>query len=185
MAANDVYTPTTVAEPKSSCFLIPGEPLEKIRLLVKLAEVLLSFVAFIVEEVVNSCISCTSLYFFEFISCTAFLFTLLLLVLLYTTLHRRLGVPCWPTVDFVYTAIIGVLFFIASITFAANSHSTLEQIAVAFGFMASLAFAVDLGLFWKHSGVPFLQSKQDPSNATPAGGAAETEKLNTPVNGAE
>eukprot|EP00064_Thunnus_orientalis_P021108 superscaffoldBa00006209_g21263 len=57
---------------------------------------LLSLVAFIQEEVVNSCRSCTALYFFEFVSCTAFLFTLLLLILLSTNLHTRVGITCWP-----------------------------------------------------------------------------------------
>uniref|UniRef100_A0A8C9XT84 Uncharacterized protein n=1 Tax=Sander lucioperca TaxID=283035 RepID=A0A8C9XT84_SANLU len=57
---------------------------------------LLSFVAFILEEVVSSCVSCSALYFFEFVSCTAFLFTLLLLILLSTTLQNRVGITCWP-----------------------------------------------------------------------------------------
>uniref|UniRef100_A0A4W6G524 MARVEL domain-containing protein n=1 Tax=Lates calcarifer TaxID=8187 RepID=A0A4W6G524_LATCA len=83
---------------------------------------LLSFVAFILEEVVSSCISCTALYFFEFVSCTAFLFTLLLLVLLSTTLHTRVGITCWPSLDFYYTAAITLLFFISSIVFAANNN---------------------------------------------------------------
>lgn len=59
---------------------------------------LLSFVAFILEEVVNTCVSCSALYFFEFVSCTAFLFTLLLLVLLSTTLHTRVGITGWRKV---------------------------------------------------------------------------------------
>uniref|UniRef100_A0A4W6G5F8 MARVEL domain-containing protein n=1 Tax=Lates calcarifer TaxID=8187 RepID=A0A4W6G5F8_LATCA len=92
---------------------------------------LLSFVAFILEEVVSSCISCTALYFFEFVSCTAFLFTLLLLVLLSTTLHTRVGITCWPSLDFYYTAAITLLFFISSIVFAANNNGTdLEKTAV-------------------------------------------------------
>ncbi|GAA6082324.1 CKLF-like MARVEL transmembrane domain-containing protein 6 [Tachysurus ichikawai] len=57
---------------------------------------LLSFVAFILEEVVSSCTSCGALYFFEFVSCTAFLFTLLLLILLSTPLHQKVGISCWP-----------------------------------------------------------------------------------------
>ena len=56
---------------------------------------LLSFLAFILEEMVNSCITCSVLYFFEFVSCTAFLFTLLLLVLLATKLHTKVGINCW------------------------------------------------------------------------------------------
>ena len=56
---------------------------------------LLSFLAFVVEEVVSSCLSCGALYFFEFISCTAFLFTLLLLILLATKLSGMVGITCW------------------------------------------------------------------------------------------
>jgi hypothetical protein len=57
---------------------------------------LLSFLAFVVEEVVKSCLNCGPLYFFEFISCTAFLFTLLLLILLATKLNGMVGITCWP-----------------------------------------------------------------------------------------
>lgn len=57
---------------------------------------LLSFVAFVMEEVVSNCSHCGPLYFFEFVSCTAFLFTMLLLILLATTLHQRVGINSWP-----------------------------------------------------------------------------------------
>ncbi|TNN36663.1 CKLF-like MARVEL transmembrane domain-containing protein 6 [Liparis tanakae] len=59
---------------------------------------LLSFVAFVLEEAVHSCVRCSALYFFEFVSCSSFLFTLLLLVLLYSFLRDRVGVACWPKV---------------------------------------------------------------------------------------
>lgn len=58
----------------------------------------LSFIAFILEETVDSCFTCSPLYFFEFVSCTAFLFTLLLLVLLSTKLHEKIHIEAWPTV---------------------------------------------------------------------------------------
>ncbi|KAK2845192.1 hypothetical protein Q5P01_011851 [Channa striata] len=99
MATTDVYSPTTAPNPKTSWCLVPSKHLDKIRFLVKTGAVLLSFVAFILEEVVSSCISCSALYFFEFVSCTAFLFTLLLLVLLSTTLHTKVGIDCWPKLD--------------------------------------------------------------------------------------
>ncbi|KAG7999599.1 CKLF-like MARVEL transmembrane domain-containing protein 6 [Nibea albiflora] len=95
--ATEVYGSTTSPNPKSSWFIGPSEILCKARFVVKVLEVLLSFVAFILEEVVNSCVQCSALYFFEFVSCTAFLFTLLLLVLLSTTLHTRVGITCWPS----------------------------------------------------------------------------------------
>lgn len=52
--------------------------------------------AVILEELVHTCALCSSLYFFEFVSCTAFLFTLLLVILLSTPLHTRVGINWWP-----------------------------------------------------------------------------------------
>nr|XP_019966575.1 PREDICTED: CKLF-like MARVEL transmembrane domain-containing protein 6 [Paralichthys olivaceus] len=95
--ASEVYSPTTAPNPKSSWCLVPSQHLDKVRFLIKVTEVMFSFVAFILEEVVSSCNSCFALYSFEFVSCTAFLFTLLLLVLLSTTLHTRVGITCWPS----------------------------------------------------------------------------------------
>lgn len=176
MATPAVYAPTTSPNPKSSWFVVPSENLDKIRCGIKVLEVLLSFVAFILEEVVSSCISCSALYFFEFVSCTAFLFTLLLLVLLATTLHARVGIACWPKVDFVYTAAIAVLFLLASIIFASdNGSSPIEKGAVAFGFLATALFVVDVILFVKNRGFPFKKdAKPEASNGVP-----EVEKLNT------
>uniref|UniRef100_UPI0037E991FC CKLF-like MARVEL transmembrane domain-containing protein 6 isoform X2 n=1 Tax=Semicossyphus pulcher TaxID=241346 RepID=UPI0037E991FC len=186
MASPAVYSPTTVSDPKSSCLLIPSELLDKIRFGIKVCQVLFSFLAFILEEVVNSCISCTALYFFEFVSCTAFLFTLLLLILLSTNLHSRVGITCWPRLDFAYTAGIAVLFLIASIVFASDNRNTsVENGAVVFGFMATIAFFADLGWFMKTSGFPFKKDqKPELSNGgtAPVEGQPESEKL---TNGTE
>lgn len=185
----EVYAPTTAPNPTSS--LLTWDYLDKIRFIIKLLQVLMSFVAFILEEVVSSCLSCGPLYFFEFVSCTAFLFTLLLLVLLSTNLHNKVGIGCWAQVDFFYTAIIGVLFLIASIVFAAdNNGTTTEQTAVAFGFVASLLFFADLPLFWKNKGSPLpTDKKAAPPNGGPANrdGEAppEMESLNRTANGTE
>ncbi|XP_069392895.1 CKLF-like MARVEL transmembrane domain-containing protein 6 [Paralichthys olivaceus] len=178
--ASEVYSPTTAPNPKSSWCLVPSQHLDKVRFLIKVTEVMFSFVAFILEEVVSSCNSCFALYFFEFVSCTAFLFTLLLLVLLSTTLHTRVGITCWPSLDFWYTALIAVLFFVSSVIFATDNNGTiLEKSAVLFGFMAMLAFLVDLLFFYKTSGLPC--QKPESSDGNPAVGAAqaETQKLNS------
>ncbi|XP_027009806.1 CKLF-like MARVEL transmembrane domain-containing protein 6 [Tachysurus fulvidraco] len=177
-----VYNSTTTAEPeRTSCrlFTVPNSNLNFSRFFVKLAEVLLSFVAFILEEVVNSCTSCSALYFFEFVSCTAFLFTLLLLILLSTPLHEKVGISCWPKLDFGYSVLISVFLFIASITFtASNSGSEVEKATVAFGFLAFVAFLTDVILFYKMKGFPFSGASNDPPtheveklNANGAGGA--------------
>ncbi|KAK2815322.1 hypothetical protein Q7C36_023588 [Tachysurus vachellii] len=174
-----VYNSTTTAEPEgtlSRCFTVPNPNLDFIRFFVKMAEVLLSFVAFILEEVVSSCTSCGALYFFEFVSCTAFLFTLLLLILLSTPLHQKVGISCWPKLDFVYSALISVFLFIASITFtASNSDSEVERATVAFGFLACFAFLVDVIIFYKMKGFPFSGASNEPPTH-------EVEKLN--ANGA-
>ncbi|XP_036395796.1 CKLF-like MARVEL transmembrane domain-containing protein 6 [Megalops cyprinoides] len=179
--ADQVYNATTVQEPTKKCFVIPTEHLSMVRWVIKVAEVILSFLAFILEEVVTSCMSCSPLYFFEFVSCTAFLFTTLLLILLSTTLHRKVGIESWSTVDFVYTGAIAFFFFISTIVFIADNGGTpLEKAAVVFGFLATFAFIVDIGMFVKNKGIPFLKkSPQTPSTAQ----NAEEEKLRS--NGAE
>ncbi|XP_036414839.1 CKLF-like MARVEL transmembrane domain-containing protein 6 [Colossoma macropomum] len=179
MATSEVYTSTTVAAQQSDsrCFTVPSEHLTKVRFCIKVVEVLLSFVAFVLEEVVNNCMSCAPLYFFEFVSCTAFLFTLLLLILLSTQLHTKVGITCWPHLDFGYTLLILVFFVIASIAFVTdNSGTKVENAAVLFGFLASGAFLADVVVFIKTRGVPCLGKKQAAEN--PAAPVPEVEKLN-------
>ncbi|XP_051922503.1 CKLF-like MARVEL transmembrane domain-containing protein 6 [Hippocampus zosterae] len=184
MAAEEVYSSTVVSTPNVACCLVPSQCLEKARFIIKLLEVLLSLVAFILEEMVSVCINCAALEFFEFVSCTSFLFTPLLLILLYTKVHHGLGITCWPSLDFVYTMVIAFLFLIASIVFAAiNGGTTLEKSAAAFGFLATFAFMADLFLFWRKRGLPFLKGGQAQStNGIPTAepdqkDPAETEKL--------
>ncbi|KAM9723711.1 CKLF-like MARVEL transmembrane domain-containing protein 6 [Menidia menidia] len=146
----------------------------------------LSFLAFVLEELVSSCLSCHPLYFFEFVSCTAFLFTLLLLVLLSTALHAKVGVAYWPRLDFCYTAVVCLFLFISSIVFfALNGGTGLEQGAAVFGLLAALAFGADLVYSLKTRGSPFKNGGRAPlANGVPAPGAPpETEKLNAVVNG--
>lgn len=181
--ANDVYSPTTVSSPKTSCWLGPSsEHLGTLRFYLKVAEVLLSLVAFILEETVTSCTSCSPLYFFEFVSCTAFLFTTLLLILLATRLHSKVGINRWPILDFVYTAVIALLFLISSIAFASNNGGTsVETISVVFGFLAMLAFVVDFVFFLKTKGLPFTKN-QAPPNDNGSAPQPEAEKLNGEAN---
>ncbi|KAJ3598612.1 hypothetical protein NHX12_002118 [Muraenolepis orangiensis] len=169
----DVYNNTTVMrDPRDNqMFLVPSQLLSKLRCGVKVAEVVLSFMAFVVEEVVTSCLSCGALYFFEFISCIAFLFTLLLLILLATKLHSRVGITCWPKLDFIYTAVIALLFGAASSAFAAvNGGTSLEKAAMIFGFLATVAFLVDLLLVWKNNGLPWKDLDQEAGGGAAAPG---------------
>ncbi|XP_072548615.1 CKLF-like MARVEL transmembrane domain-containing protein 6 [Salminus brasiliensis] len=179
MEPAEVYRPTTTTDQqtKGKYFMVPSVHLDTPRCCIKALEVLLSFVAFVLEEVVNNCTSCAPLYFFEFVSCTAFLFTLLLLILLITPLHQRVGISCWPHLDFGYTLVIAFLFLIASIVFAADNGSlTVEKAAVAFGFLATAAFFIDVLLFWKKKGLP-CQNTSPPADGQ-AVPVAESEKLN-------
>nr|XP_023681488.1 CKLF-like MARVEL transmembrane domain-containing protein 6 isoform X2 [Paramormyrops kingsleyae] len=178
-AADPVYNATTVQEPKNGkWFIVPSEYLDKWRFGIKVAAVLFSLVAFILEEVVLHCKSCSPLYFFEFVSCTAFLFTGLLVILLSTPLHHRVGISCWSMLDFSYTVVIGVLFLIASAAFAKdNGGRAVESTSVAFGFIASLLFLLDAVVLWKTKGLP-CRSKAQPTQ--PQNQMAEAEKLNTP-----
>ncbi|XP_026861193.2 CKLF-like MARVEL transmembrane domain-containing protein 6 [Electrophorus electricus] len=187
MATTDpVYntTTTTTQDAKSrKWFVVPSAHLDKIRFFIKVLEVLLSLVAFTLEELVTSCTSCTALYFFEFVSCTAFLFTFLLLTLLATTLHQRVGISCWPQLDCGYTALIMAFFLISSITFAAqNGETNKEKAAVAFGFLASGAFLVDVAVFVQTKGFPCWTRNALPTDV-PTSPVPESVKLN--VNGAD
>ncbi|XP_017309055.1 CKLF-like MARVEL transmembrane domain-containing protein 6 [Ictalurus punctatus] len=181
--ADSVYNTTTTAEAPAAgsrrWFIVPNPNLDFIRFFVKIAEVLLSFVAFFLEESVNSCTSCSALYFFEFVSCTAFLFTLLFLILLSTPMHQKVGVTCWPKLDFVYSALIAVLLIIASAAFSAhNSGSEMERATVVFGFLAASAFFVDVIVFYRTTGFPFSGTKKQPAVAS-SGPLTEIEKLNS------
>ncbi|XP_056331406.1 CKLF-like MARVEL transmembrane domain-containing protein 6 [Danio aesculapii] len=189
MATQDPVYNTTTTTPAAAqanktkiWFNVPSDSLDTIRCAIKVVEMLLSFVAFVMEEIVSHCVSCGPLYFFEFVSCTAFLFTLLLLILLATHLHQRVGITCWPTLDFTYTSGMAVMFLIASIVFAAgNGQTGLEQGAVAFGFMSTIAFFADSAYFVKLHGIPCLKKSNLQDGQAPR--QPEIEKLN--ANGAE
>ncbi|XP_006635659.2 CKLF-like MARVEL transmembrane domain-containing protein 6 [Lepisosteus oculatus] len=178
-SGEQVYNPTTTQGDKpNKKFVVPTEHLDKFRFFIKCAEVILSFVAFILEEVVTNCNSCGPLYFFEFVSCTAFLFTALLLILLATPLYLKVGIKKWSVLDFVYTAVMAVLFLLASVIFAAANEGTgLEKGSVAFGFLASLAFVFDLGVFFKTRGLPWTSGPRGAGDTQTT--QPEAEKLNT------
>ncbi|NXM71719.1 CKLF6 protein, partial [Serilophus lunatus] len=61
------------------------------RLPAKVVQAVLSFLAVICEEIVVDCSICSGLYFFEFISCSAFLLCLLILFVYCTDIYETLG----------------------------------------------------------------------------------------------
>uniref|UniRef100_A0A8C4T2P7 CKLF like MARVEL transmembrane domain containing 6 n=1 Tax=Erpetoichthys calabaricus TaxID=27687 RepID=A0A8C4T2P7_ERPCA len=185
MADAPVYNKTTTTNQHNSSsakfFDVPNEHLDVKRAAIKAVEVVLSFIAFICEEVIQTCVSCGALYFFEFVSCTVFLFCLLLLFLLATTFHKKVGITCWSQIDFVFTLLAAVFFLIASIVFAAHNEGTdLEKTAIAFGFLSAFVFSIDFGLIMR-KGNPFKKSQEPPNERTNQDGP-EKEHLNTADN---
>ncbi|XP_065395880.1 CKLF-like MARVEL transmembrane domain-containing protein 6 isoform X2 [Macaca fascicularis] len=91
-----VYSPTTEEDPGPArgprsgiaayFFLdrLPGP-----RRVLKGLQLLLSLLAFICEEVVSQCTLCGGLYFFEFVSCSAFLLSLLILIVYCTPFYEK------------------------------------------------------------------------------------------------
>ncbi|NXG02382.1 CKLF6 protein, partial [Sakesphorus luctuosus] len=89
-----VYNETTEPEAKRPCRSPLGCTLQHLqgwRLPVKGAQAMLSFVAVICEEIVEECIRCGGLYFFEFTSCSAFFLSLLILCVYCTDVYETLG----------------------------------------------------------------------------------------------
>nr|XP_006134358.1 CKLF-like MARVEL transmembrane domain-containing protein 6 [Pelodiscus sinensis] len=114
------------------------------RLLLKAAQALLSFLAFILEEIVESCTVCGGLYFFEFISFTATFLSVMILTVYHTSLYEKIEEKRIPKLDFRITTLVGIVFLIASIVFAAtNDKSSVETVAIVFGFLASIVFLAD------------------------------------------
>ncbi|NWT24074.1 CKLF6 protein, partial [Cardinalis cardinalis] len=89
-----VYNPTTEPETKRPRRLPLGCTLRHLwgwRLLVKVMQTIFSLVAVVCEELVEECYNCSGLYFFEFVSCSAFLLSLLILSVYCTDLYESLG----------------------------------------------------------------------------------------------
>ncbi|NXK04336.1 CKLF6 protein, partial [Herpetotheres cachinnans] len=88
-----VYNETTESQSKPSCrpFGCSLRHLPGWRLLTKALQAILSLLAVIFEEIVQNCIKCGGLYFFEFTSCSAFLLSLLILCVYCTDVYETLG----------------------------------------------------------------------------------------------
>ncbi|XP_069586129.1 CKLF-like MARVEL transmembrane domain-containing protein 6 [Ranitomeya imitator] len=173
-AYNPTVEPLTAAKPASK---LCGSALDRRHLILKIAQLVLSFVAFVCEEIIAQCDSCGGLYFFEFVSCSAFLLAILMLVVYCTPLKNKIIIPSFKKIDFWVTAVVGFLFLIASIVFAAtmDDNLSLGKASVAFGFCASFAFLVELWLMYKSN---YLARQSEPQ-AVRTNGALENEPLNT------
>ncbi|XP_032911112.1 CKLF-like MARVEL transmembrane domain-containing protein 6 [Catharus ustulatus] len=117
------------------------------RLPIKVIQTIFSLVAVVCEEIVDDCRSCGGLYLFEFISCSAFLLSLLILCVYCTDLYKSLGEDKVQKLNFLAVPVIGASFLLASIVFSATcSGSAVESVAYVFGFFAALAFAAEFGI---------------------------------------
>ncbi|XP_004704267.1 CKLF-like MARVEL transmembrane domain-containing protein 6 [Echinops telfairi] len=181
---NGVYRPTTEADPGPAraarsvlggC-VYPGR-LPWPRRILKSSQLLLSLLAFVCEEVVSQCTLCGGLYFFEFVSCCAFLLSLLILIVYCTPIYDRIDAEKIRQSDFYITVVTGVVFLLASIIFTTTHDRTpTETAAIVFGFGASFMFLVDfiVMLFKKR------QDDQLRKSELPLRTEAATEPLNAP-----
>ncbi|XP_072507205.1 CKLF-like MARVEL transmembrane domain-containing protein 6 [Notamacropus eugenii] len=153
MDNGEVYAQTTENVPartvrpgRGCCSFSLARP-SRLRAPLKLAELVLSLIAFICEEVVSQCTQCGGLYFFEFVSCSAFLLSVLVVIVYCTSLYARVDQNKVKDSDFYITLVTGFMFLVASIVFACTSdETTAETTAVVFGFLASFVFLIDFGL---------------------------------------
>ncbi|NWT49612.1 CKLF6 protein, partial [Erythrocercus mccallii] len=90
----NVYNETTEPQakaPRRCPFGCTLRHLQGWRLPAKVVQAIFSFVAVLCEEIVDDCITCSGLYFFEFVSCCAFFLSLLILCVYCTDLYESLG----------------------------------------------------------------------------------------------
>ncbi|XP_012883930.1 PREDICTED: CKLF-like MARVEL transmembrane domain-containing protein 6 [Dipodomys ordii] len=144
-----VYSPTTEENPGSArgargfAAYFSLTRLPWYRRVLKGLQLLLSLLAFICEEVIPECTLCGGLYFFEFVSCSAFLLSLLLLIVHCTPLHDRVDAGKVKSSDFYITLGTGCVFLLASIIFVSTDGRTIAEVAASFGFIASFMFLFD------------------------------------------
>ncbi|MBN3319858.1 CKLF4 protein, partial [Atractosteus spatula] len=110
--------------------------------ILKLIEVILALIGFICIETIMMCLPCGGVYFFEFVSCSAFVVTGVLLLIFSLNLHTKVPHINWNLTDLVNTGASTFFFFLASIVLAALNHKTGAEIAaVIFGFLATAVYA--------------------------------------------
>ncbi|XP_014739558.1 PREDICTED: CKLF-like MARVEL transmembrane domain-containing protein 6 [Sturnus vulgaris] len=170
MENGGVYNKTTEPEVKAPRRRPFGFTLRRLwgwRLPVKVVQAIFSLVAVVCEEIVDDCSFCGGLYFFEFISCSAFLLSLLILCVYCTDLYKSLGEDKVQKMNFWAVPVIGASFLLASIVFSATcSGSAVESAACVFGFFATFAFVAEFGieLFLKRKQKLISERSENPGN---------------------
>lgn len=110
----------------------------------KLIEVVLALIAFICIETIMMCSPCGGVYFFEFVSCSAFVVTGVLLLIFCLNLHIRVPHINWSLTDLVNTAVSAFFFFLSSLVLAFINHNTAAEIAaVVFGLLVTCVYGVN------------------------------------------
>uniref|UniRef100_A0A8C8BK18 CKLF like MARVEL transmembrane domain containing 6 n=1 Tax=Otus sunia TaxID=257818 RepID=A0A8C8BK18_9STRI len=149
-----VYNETTEpqAKPPRRPFGCTRRHLPPWRLSAKAFQAILSLLAVICEEIVEDCIKCGGLYVFEFVSCSAFLLSLLILCVYCTDIYETFGEDKVQRMNFLAMPVIGACFLLASIVLVATSSgSAVEGAAYVFGFLASGAFLAEIIIERFHS----------------------------------
>ncbi|OCT75904.1 CKLF-like MARVEL transmembrane domain-containing protein 6 [Xenopus laevis] len=171
MTEPGVYGQTTEPSSDAKKAFFSIQHLGIVRFLLKVLQLLFSFIGFVCEEIIDQCENCGGLYFFEFVSCSAFLLALLPIIVYCTQLKDKVNKESLATIDFWITSITGVIFLIASIVFVATMDSnTLATVSVAFGFLASIAFIAEVFILYRSGESPFKKKANvNGQNKTPEG----------------
>ncbi|XP_068595836.1 CKLF-like MARVEL transmembrane domain-containing protein 4 [Brachionichthys hirsutus] len=112
--------------------------------ILKVVEVILSLIGFVCIETIMMCSPCGGVYFFEFVSCSAFVVTGVLLVIFSLNLHTKVAHVNWSLTDLVNTAASTFFFLLSSLVLAFINHKTAAEIAaVIFGFLVTGVYAVN------------------------------------------
>ncbi|XP_076011405.1 CKLF-like MARVEL transmembrane domain-containing protein 4 [Genypterus blacodes] len=145
--ASSPYQPTT--EPVHSRGVLGAmrcdvEYLKSYLGILKLVEVVLALIAFICIETIMMCSPCGGVYFFEFVSCSAFVVTGVLLLIFSLNLHTKVPHVNWSLTDLVNTAACTVFFFLSSLVLVCINHNTGAEIAaVIFGFLVTAVYGLN------------------------------------------
>ncbi|XP_030367598.1 CKLF-like MARVEL transmembrane domain-containing protein 6 isoform X1 [Strigops habroptila] len=178
MDNGNVYNETTEPQAKPSrCLGCTLRHLWGWRLPTKALQVIFSLLAVICEELVENCINCGGLYFFEFISCAAFLLSLLILCVYCTNAYEVFGKDKVGNVNIGVMSAIGVSFLVATIALGAtSSESAAGKAASVFGFLASVAFLAESIRDCFHRRKQHVDGHSENPAHTP--GATENQPLN-------
>ncbi|XP_031424598.1 CKLF-like MARVEL transmembrane domain-containing protein 4 [Clupea harengus] len=159
--ASSPYQPTT--EPVHARNVLGGircdtEYLRSHFGILKIIEVALALISFICIETIMMCSPCGGIYFFEFVSCSAFVVTGVLLLIFILNLHTKVPHINWNLTDLVNTVVSTFFFLLASIVLAAvtqsgagadvksvegSRKSGAEIAAVVFGFLVTAVYAAN------------------------------------------